>query len=279
MFGKGIEFYQNVLYRWREPLISVLASLAFWFAWKEKRLARKQLRTFLGTTPSQATDIVRNLCRHLARSLVETLDLTFRPDEVLRTVQWSEGSREAFSEALKRRRGIVLASGHIGNWELLSAVIARTFSPTATFYKASYDPGIDRLIVSSREIHGMRCIARDDELRDEKTQEILDQNGIVAVLIDQSTRVSSVAVPFFSAPAFTPIGAAVLAARYKSPMVVCWIERTERGHLVHASPALEARAVTKEEYRRLTCKATQTLELAIRKRPEQWVWFHARWKK
>ncbi len=277
VFTLGMALYDRLLYVWREPLAVVVAWLARQLARKETRLARTQLRLALGATHRQSVDIVRDISLHLAHSLLETLELVRRPEEMLNRVEWTKEALEAFAQALSHKHGAILVTGHIGNWELLSAAVAAKFSPCGTFYKPSYDPAVDRLIVDSRERHGMKCIARNEPQHAEKTREILRQNGIVAVLIDQSTSVASVKVPFFSLPASTPSGAAALTAKYHCPMVVCWIEHCENRHVVHAAKPLEIPSMASEDLRRTTHDATKLLERAIRRHPEQWVWFHSRW--
>jgi KDO2-lipid IV(A) lauroyltransferase len=81
-------------------------------------------------------------------------------------------------------------------------------------------------------------------------------------------------VPFFGRQAFTPIGAATLALRSGSPVVVGSIRRAAGDrHVVQIDPCALPDDVTEA-----TALLTARLEARIRRHPTQWVWFHRRWR-
>jgi len=103
----------------------------------------------------------------------------------------------------------------------------------------------------------------------------LRDGGALGMLIDQDTRVKGVWVPFFGRPAFTPVGAAEIALRRNVAVVPAFIERREDGrHLARFYPVLELA----DDLVEATAQMTATIEGQIRRRPEQWVWIHRRWR-
>ena len=168
----------------------------------------------------------------------------------------------------------MFATGHIGNWELMAAALARSGFPITAIAKESYDPRFTRLIEGERRRFGVEVIHRGQAGSSAATLRALRSGRVLGLLIDQDTRAPGTFVPFFDEPAFTPTGAATLAMRTGAPLVVGAIRRTPRGgHVVDiercASPADAAEG---------TASLTAALERKIRRHPSQWVWFHERWK-
>lgn len=96
------------------------------------------------------------------------------------------------------------------------------------------------------------------------------------MLIDQDTKVDGVWVPFFGRPAFTPVGAAELALRQKAIVLPFFIERKADGdHLLRFLPPLDL----PDDPREATALMTRAIEEQVRRRPEQWVWMHRRWRR
>ena len=101
----------------------------------------------------------------------------------------------------------------------------------------------------------------------------LRSGGLLAFLIDQNIRAESVKVPFFGMPALTPIGPAKLAVRAEAPVMICFVERRGGKHIVQFQEPIVASDPVE-----ITARLTAAIEEQIRRAPEQWVWFHPRWK-
>ena len=75
-------------------------------------------------------------------------------------VHLPEPSRHALDQALAAGRGVMFATGHIGNWELMAIELARLGYPISTVAKESYDPRFTRLIERFRARFGVQAIYR-----------------------------------------------------------------------------------------------------------------------
>jgi KDO2-lipid IV(A) lauroyltransferase len=111
----------------------------------------------------------------------------------------------------------------------------------------------------------------------------IKRGAVLGVLVDQDTKVESVFVPFFGRAAKTPAAAAELAVRFALPVVAGFIRRNADGfgHSIALEEvslagldALAKDAKVVEATARITAK----IELAVRAAPDEWVWFHDRWK-
>ena len=110
----------------------------------------------------------------------------------------------------------------------------------------------------------------------------LRNNEIIAMLIDQDTSVQSVFVDFFARPASTPLGLASLALKTQTPVIMGVDKRLpgDKHQFVFSDEIIppESTGDFDTDVKNFTAKLTKYLEDFIRQNPEQWVWFHERWK-
>lgn len=173
-------------------------------------------------------------------------------------------------------RPILILTGHCSNWELIAVPLRRGGLPPAAIARPAGDPRVQELIVKTRRHLGTTTIARGTKGAARQILGVLRSGGAIAMLIDQDTRVDGVWVPFFGRLAFTPVGAAELAIKQDMRVIPSFIERNpDGGLLVRFLPVLEL----PKHPREATALMTAAIEDQIRRRPEQWVWWHKRWRR
>jgi KDO2-lipid IV(A) lauroyltransferase len=227
---------------------------------------------------SQSYRIVRNSFKNLGKSLMEILSLQYlNPTQMDSLVSW-EGE-EYLQQA--KEEGILLITGHIGNWELMGAALAHRGYAIHAIAAPLYDARINRWIVHLRALFRVGTINRGTPSSSRKILEILRKKGMLALLIDQDTRVNGVFVPFFNQKAYTPTGAAQLALRSSAKTVIAFITRLpdNRHRITIEKPvSLFRTGDLKENIEANTALFTSRIEAHIRTYPDQWVWMHQRWK-
>jgi KDO2-lipid IV(A) lauroyltransferase len=173
-------------------------------------------------------------------------------------------------------RPILLLTGHCGNWELIAAAVHAGGVPLAAIARAADDPRLQQIVKDVREHLGAITIERGTRKSARQILEVLRSGGAIAMLIDQDTKVDGVWVPFFGRPAFTPVGPAEMALKQTMQVVPAFIERrVDRGHLLRFLPVLKL----PDDPREATARMTAAIEEQVRRRPEQWVWWHKRWRR
>jgi len=110
----------------------------------------------------------------------------------------------------------------------------------------------------------------------------LKSGGGVGILIDQRVREDQgIEVPFFGHPAWTHQILARVARKTGAPVVPTFALRDAPGrYTLRYEAPLMAEDLTEAEVEDvpLTARYMAVLEAAIRDRPEQWLWYHDRWK-
>jgi len=252
-----------------------LGAAAHWLARRERRQAREHLALAYGLDPAgrRAALLARGVFIHLGVSLVE-VGRVIAGARRQPAVEIPAASRRALDEALARGQGVVFATGHLGNWELMAVALARAGYPISTVARESSNPRFSRLLERQRARFGVECVMRGRPGAVAGILRALRAGRVLGLLVDQDTAVPGVFVPFFGREAFTPVAAAAIARRTGAPVVVGSIRRRRDDvHEVTVAPSdLPA------DPRAATALVTARLEERVRRRPSQWVWFHERWR-
>lgn len=256
---------------------AVLGWIGYWLDWGDRRraMAHLELAYGEGLTTSQRRAITRGMFTHLGRMAGEALRAPRIMAEHQRYIDFTAGSRERYQAAVARGKGIILVSGHIGNWELLGAALAPLGEPLRGVAKPTYDPRLTRLAHRLRTAAGFDLLWRGDRPLKDELYDILGRGQTLLLLIDQDMKVPGVFVDFFGTPAHTPRAPASMALKTGAALLVCHLARNGSRHMLDLQ---EIPAPPGTEVIPLMQQLSDYLEHAIRAHPSQWVWLHRRWK-
>ena len=176
-----------------------------------------------------------------------------------------------------RGKGVIVMTGHLSNFELFGAHIAR-MNPVDFVVKPLSNPRVESVVADLRRRAGVGSIPLGGGLK--QVFRALRAGRWVAMLADQDARRHGVFVPFFGRPASTPEGPARIALQMGVPIVMGFMRRRADGrHRARIEPPyLPAGDASEENVVALTAWHTARLEHAIREAPEHWFWLHRRWK-
>jgi KDO2-lipid IV(A) lauroyltransferase len=182
---------------------------------------------------------------------------------------------EHFAEAMRRGRGVLFATAHLGNWELSAFAHALLSRPMSVIARPLDNRRIDELMTRRRTLSGNTIIDKREFAR--PILQALRENQAVGILVDQNASPENgTFVNFFGVPACAFTGFAKLAARSGAAVIpgfALWSER-ERRYVLRFDPPLE---ITGDEAAD-TARIQQHLEEVIRHYPDQWLWIHRRWR-
>lgn len=214
---------------------------------------------------------------HLGREGLTLVRLSaLEPDRVLERTR-VEGL-DAFRDALAPGRGLVLVTGHLGNWEIGGAALAVRGIPIDVVAQRQSNPLFDRAIVRARERLGMHVIERTRAPK--AGLRSLRAGRVLALVADQDARGAGIFVPFFGRPASTHRGPALLALRTGAPIFLgTALREPDGGYRVRLESIETGRDGDPDDVvHRITTAFTGRLEAAVRAAPEQYFWHHRRWK-
>ncbi|MFI5006877.1 MAG: lysophospholipid acyltransferase family protein [Solirubrobacterales bacterium] len=236
-------------------------------------------RAFPHWDESAVLSTARGVYRHFGQVLFDILWLQGRPRETVLPLVEIVG-REHVDAAIAAGRGVVYATCHLSNWEVLALAHSWVFGPVSVVVRALDNPALDARLAAFRRQGGSTLIYKQHALGHALRR--LREGGGVALLMDQNVAPGDgIFVPFFGRPAATTTVAAALAVKTGAALVPGHIETLPDGRYrsVYEAPlAFDLSANRAEELARLTGELTARIEGWVRAHPEQWLWLHRRWK-
>lgn len=244
-------------------------SIAF-FPFRDRLIATLQLQVFLKQFAS--SHHVRRTFANASRTLFESFDLS----PVLQGSKYTitvEG-QDLLDNLRHSSRPTVALTAHTGNWDLLGAYIIHQGIKVSTIGRKARNPLAQCILSSIRQRYGIQTLWRSDKTAIKRLISELQDGNVIAGLIDQDTRVSSSFIPFFGAPAKTPTALITLGIKHNAHFVSAFLFRTAKRNFTLYLKPIEER-LTEDG---ILMAYNTELEHLIRKHPEQWVWFHKRWR-
>ena len=259
----------------------ILGRVGFYCVLGPRARAQKQMAEALNLTPRESRRCTKELFEHCGMLAVELAMLPRLHSRLTEYVYFSKEDESEVAAALKKGKGAVVVSAHLGNWELLAQRMVVAGFSSSTLARLNPNPYLGHWIVRQRASFGLNVIDRSETNAARRVLGAFKKNHLVGFLIDQDTRVQSTHVPFFGRLASTPIGAAQFALRRNIPVFAMFVHRENRRHriVMKTIPVEEFHEKPEpDQIKALTAEMTRHIELAVREHPSQWMWFHERWK-
>lgn len=181
-------------------------------------------RSFPDMPERKREELARHSVQQLIMLFVEVLFTT----RLIRIDTWSRFVElEKFDEVIKllmeRDRGLILLTGHYGNWEILGYVLATLGFETTSVARPLDNPYVNRWLMGVREKQGQRIIAKKGATSE--ITEVLDAKGAVGFIADQNAGSKGIFVDFFGRKASTYKSIGLLAMHYNVPVVIGYARR------------------------------------------------------
>jgi len=222
--------------------------------------------------------------RAYAHDVIDFLRALESPDDELRLladVVARDG--QLFKDLLDAGRGVILVTGHYGNWEMGGVLTRRLFDlPLTVVTMPEVSPEVDRLRRSIRQRLGVESIevrrSLDTPLRIARE---LRENRIVAMLMDRHVDRDRVDVSFLGRTASFLRTPALMGYMTGSPLVPCFIERLGPGRfrMRPGEPIVVSRDTPREEAIQTAAQQfADQLAVRIKRHPQFWYQFYRYWE-
>lgn len=259
----------------------IIGKLILLFDKRHRKIAKDNLRqSFPEKDEAAIHDLALRCCEHLGMVIMELPKLVrYSPAKM---ASMTRVHNKAYLDGLiAEGRGVIVLTGHLGNWEWMNAMGKAVFSAPISVVARPIDwKPADDLVNSWRTKDGSEIVPKDGSAR--ALLKRLRSGGGIALLLDQNVDwYDGQWVDFFGRPACSNKGAALLAMKTKAPVVAVYCFRAPDGkfdvYIEEALPLIDTGQKLMDVWN--NCQAYQTeLERIIRRQPEQWFWLHQRWK-
>jgi KDO2-lipid IV(A) lauroyltransferase len=264
-------------------LARIMGSILFRFDKKHRDRALANLRrSFPEKTEAHLRDIALRSMQALCMLGVEVLFtprlmhittftryITFGPrfDDVLRLL-------------LRRNQGLIMLTGHYGNWEVLGYTMATMGFGVSAVARPLDNPYISDYIFGVREASGQKMIYKKGAT--EEMLGMMERRGALGFTADQNAGAKGIFVDFFGRKASSYKSIGLLAMEYKVPIVIGYARRIGQGfRFVVACQDIiypDDWKDVDDPLKYITQRYTRAIEDFVREEQGQYFWFHRRWK-
>lgn len=270
---------------YRISLISgeFIGSLLFHLCTRRRGIALENLKTAIrrhGIIPNAPPEeIILQHFRNLGKSFVEIVKIYYGlGNQILKDVEIR--GVENFNEAHAKGKGVILITGHCGNWELLGLAMSLKSIRINGVARPQNNPYMTRVMEKARGKYGNNIIYKKGALR--KILSSLKKNETIGILMDQSVvKSEGIVIDFLGKKAYTMKMPAVIARKTGAPVLTFFIRRSNGSHVIEIGK--EIRLDTSEDSDLAvindTIRFSGCIEDYIRKNPSEWLWIHRKWKR
>lgn len=243
-------------------------------------MAEANIRECLGVGEERAKQIAADSLHRFGRMVVEVMRFPLlNPQNIDQQVQ-VEGL-EHLEAAYKQDKGVIMATGHYGNWELLGATVALHGYPMLSITRKQNNSYMDKFINEYRQMVGQKVAYNRGESGLLAISRMLREKHLLGVLYDQDTNDDGVEINLFGKKSIIPLGAAALSRIYGSPILPIFLHNNDDGTCTAKiyPPLYMPKTRDKDnDLYTVTSKMVTILEHEIIAHPEMWFWVHDRWK-
>ena len=183
-------------------------------------------------------------------------------------------------DAIKSGRPIIVTTAHFGQWEIFGLAVAAHFGPSSVLGRKLDSSVMDKILRANRAQFDVELIDKDGGAKD--ILKALKARRIVGILVDQNTAPKDgIKVQFFGKDVLHTPAASVLAQKTNALIINAFIyQKDENLNEICFEQPIDISTFDKED---AVQKATQmqcsACEEMVRARPEEYFWFHQRFKR
>ena len=231
-------------------------------------------------TEEKKSKLIDDIYHHFSSIFVEIIYLFIKktPEKILKKIELN--NIETLERALEKKKGVILFTAHFGNWELIPFILKKKINTKIlAVARESDNPLVEKLVKQSREQMGATIIYKKNSIR--RMLKMLEKNCIVCVLIDQNTvEKEAVFVDFFGHKVSAVPSVSLLHLKKDKPVIPLFVHYEKDKIVLDLLEEIHFAGTgnLENDIQQLTQHCTTLIEENIKKHPEQWFWFHNRWK-
>lgn len=254
----------------------VLGWLYYWFGPKRVDIARINIQLcFPQLSAAEQEQLVKQSILQAAMWIGEAGMAWLWPiPKILKYV--TIRNPDVLENTLAQQRAVILALPHMGNWEVVNAVICSRYSFSCLYKPDDGVPLLSKFILQRRSASGI-VMATADAAGIRTLVKQLKAGSIVGLLPDHKpTAEMGVFAPFFGTPALTGTLISSLARKYGAAVITITVVRTAEGFEVVYDEVSDQQS---NDPQVAATALNQAIERCIALAPAQFQWVYTRFSK
>ena len=261
-------------------LSSLLGGLIFsiygFFSKRNLIVKKNILRVFPKISTQEQNSIIRRMWFHFGRVVGEYPNLN--RIKLKNTSNIIIENEKNLINPLKKYSNCLFFSAHIGNWELTSHLLIQKGFKISFIYRAPNNHLIDKLLRKIRFDYGVGLIRKGNQGAKQCLKILNNKGGHIGMLIDQKMN-DGISTNFFGESVKSPSAIAKFALKFNCPIIpaVCFRENSTNFRISYSKPISPDELKKIGNEKEIMNYLNKYVEIWIKEKPEQWIWFHNRW--
>ena len=258
--------------------------LLLFYAWADRRKIavsniERAIKAGAISVSGPAARIARESFVNLGKSFAEIMKVYYGFGDRLIENVVVRGS-EHYKKAAEKGKGVIVITGHCGNWELTALAFGVRVAPVCGVVRPQDNPYLNRMVEKIRARYVNGVIYKKGALKG--ILSCLKKEGTVGILIDQAViRDEGFIVDFLGRGAWTTKMPALIARKTGAPVIPAFMSREGTTHVmtIHPEVSLKREDRSESALKEDTQRLSSYVEEFIKQHPSQWLWIHKRWKR
>ena len=272
---------QNLPNKLIKNILNLLAKTAFLVDKKHRKIAQVNLDLAYEDTLSQkekeqiTKKCYQNLL-YLLRDFIQNQDIS--KEALLNKV--TIHNEHFYKQAKAYDKGIIFLTAHYGNWEFLPLCIGALYGNLLGVGRDLDSPRLNKILLQNREKFNIKMVSKKGALKFLLKQ--LKQKKNIGLLVDQNTSEGEgLLINFFGKLARHTPSAALISRKMEAPILPVFITTDNYEHfdITFHEPFFTAKTEnTEKDILESVQKQATITQKIIEAKPDEWFWFHRRWK-
>jgi len=246
--------------------------------YRRKTVAYNLKNSFPDKTPQELKRIEKAYYKHFSDLFLEIIYMLHaskrKADKICKF-----NNVDLIKKYFDEGKSVIVATGHYGNWEILSLIAYYVNHKVIGIYKPVRNKRFEEFINNSRERFGAITVPMHDAFRTVLSYNQQGKLFFLGLIADQTPARSEVRywTTFLNQDTPVFLGVEKIAIKTNQPVFFCNMRKVSRGKYVIDFELLCDKPQETKPYE-ITEMHVRALEKLINEAPENWLWSHRRWK-
>lgn len=242
----------------------------------DRRAVKKNLTNILGDRP-EIKRLTRMVFHNFGVYLVEFFSMRRLMSDTFIKERISVEGFHYVEETIRRGRGGIILSAHLGNWEMGGVLLSKMGFPLTEIVLSHNERSVNDLFSHQRSLFGNRIVQTQNAIRE--CARTFKENGLVALVADRDFTATGITMKFFGHDVHLPKGPALFSLKFDTPLIPTFFTREANGRfklmiLKPISPeAARQHPEHEAQVKELMNSYIHIFEEKIRTYPDQWLVF------
>ena len=244
---------------------------------RAKKIIRENIKIALGEINEQKEyEIINGMWSNIGRTFAEYVFLKDFKFNKTKFDHMKINGINHLDKIKKNNEAVIFYSAHFANFELMAMELDKFGIKCAAIYRPLNNIFLNPIMEYIRKKHICKIQIKKGISGTKDILKNFNKGSSIALMIDQRVT-QGIKCDFFKKKAFTTTIPAQFVKKYGVKVVPIYIERI-KGNSFKLKINDAIKFGKEDTTESITLKLNKILETMIRKKPEEWIWTHNRWK-